>query len=691
MPLFGACLIAVLICLLVAIPVLADRPWPGDDWERAEPEQMGMGRALLEQARDYALTGEGSGCIVRGGRIVLEWGDQARRYDLKSTTKSIGVTALGLAIADGLMDLDDRARDHHLTFGDRPEGNRPEWLDAITLRHLATHTAGFEKPGGYSPLVFEPGTEWAYSDCGPNWLAECVTLAYRRDLEELMFERVFAPIGITRDDLRWRDNAYRPREIDGIARREFGSGMHANVQAMARIGLLYLRGGRWAEEQILPSSFADLARTLDPALPGLPVRDAERYGGASEHYGLLWWNNADAALEGVPRDAYWSWGLHESLIVVIPGLDLVIARAGSGWDRRASDHYEELRPFLQPIVASVHSAAPHPNAPCPPSEVILGLGWAPQQEIVRRAVGSDNWPITWGDDDALYTAYGDGWGFEPRVPEKFSLGLARVTGGPDDFVGENIRSESAEQYGDGRRGRKASGMLMIDGRLYMLVRNADNSQLAWSDDRGLTWTWADWRFETSMGCPTFLNFGPNYAGARDEFAYAYSFDSDSAYQPADRMILARVPKDRLPDREAWQFFAGLDAAGEPTWSAEIADRAAVFEHPARCYRSGVTFSAPLGRYLWWQVIPGDDNRFGGGRGDVRFEGGFGVYEAPEPWGPWRTVYFTERWNVGPGESGNFPTKWMSEDGRELHLVFSGDDCFSVRRANLWLAEDGRVD
>lgn len=654
-------------------------PWPDDRWERAEPAELGMDSALLKRARDYALTGEGSGCVIRGGRQVMAWGDQAQRYDLKSTTKSIGVMALGLAISDGLMELDDRARDHHPTFGDQPDGNRQDWTEAITLRHLATHTAGFEKPGGYSPLVFEPGTQWAYSDCGPNWLAECVTLAYGRDLDELMFERVFGPLGITRDDLRWRDNAYRPHEIRGVARREFGSGIHATVQAMARIGYLHLRGGRWRGHQIIPSGFVDLARTVDPALPALQVRNADRYGRASDHYGLLWWNNADGALGGVPRDAYWSWGLHDSLIVVIPSLDLVIARAGSDWAREWSGHYDVLRPFLEPIVASVRTAAPHPAAPYPPSETIVGLGWAPQQQIVRRGRGSDNWPITWGDDDALYTAYGDGWGFQPKVPEKLSLGLGRATGSPDDPQGENIRSESAEQHGDGRSGRKASGMLMVDGRLYMLVRNAGNSQLAWSDDHGATWTWADWRLQTSFGCPTFLNFGPDYASARDGFVYVYSFDSDSAYQPADRMVLARAPKGRLPQRAAWELFAGIEN-GKPRWSADIGERAAVFEHSGRCYRSGITWCAPLRRYLWWQVLPGDD---------VRFEGGFAVYEAPEPWGPWRTVHFTERWDVGPGESARFPTKWMSEDGRVLHLVFSGDDCFSVRPAELWLARDGQ--
>ncbi len=670
-----------LACLTIAaLPVAAEQPWPGDEWERAEPSEMGLDPALLAQVQEYALTGGGSGCIVRGGKLVLAWGDQAQRYDLKSTTKSIGVTALGLAIGDGLMALDDRARKHHPAFCGQTTIVDPYFPEAVTLRHLATQTAGFEKPGGYSPIIFAPGTEWFYSDCGPNWLAECVTLAYGRDVRDVLFERVFTPIGIGADDLVWRENAYRPHEIDGIKRREFGSGISADTDAMARIGLLYLRDGRWGGDRLVSSSFVDLARTTDPAVADLPVHEGDAHGGASAHYGLLWWNNADRTLAGVPRDAYWSWGLHDSLIVVIPSLDMVIARAGSDWSREWSGHYDVLRPFLEPICAAVRTPSPQADAPYPPSEAILGLGWAPQQQIVRRGQGSDNWPMTWADDDAQYTAYGDGWGFEPRVPEKLGLGLARVSGGPDEPVGENLRSPTAEQTGDGRSGVKASGMLMIGGRLLMLARNAGNSRLAWSDDRGASWTWADWRFETSMGCPTFLNFGRNYSGARDEFAYVYSFDSDSAYEPADRMVLARAPVARLTERDAWEWFSGLDAAGAPTWTRDVAGRAAAFEHPGRCYRSGVTWCAPLGRYLWWQGLPAGGEA---GGPDGRFAGGLGVYEAPEPWGPWRTVYFTGSWDVGPGESASFPAKWMSEDGRTVHLVFSGDDSFAVRRAELW--------
>lgn len=360
-------------------------------WVTATAAEAGLDEAQLTEARDYALTGGGSGCVIRRGRLVMSWGDQKRRYDLKSTTKSFGTAALGLAIQDGNVRLADRARRHHPTLGLPPEENaRTGWLDEITLLHLASQTAGFDKPGGYVPLLFQPGTQWSYSDSGPNWLAECLTLVYGRDLDELMFERIFGPLGIGRADLVWRRNQYRPDLLDGIRRREFGAGISANVDAMARFGLLWLRQGEWNGVQILPRDFVDQARTTVSGVRGLAVRKPEEYGRASDHYGLLWWNNADGTLEGVPRDTYWSWGLYDSLIVVMPSLDMVVARAGQSWPRpKGADHYDVLRPFFQPLVAAVRvepAAGNGPSAPpCPPSPVIAGNEWA-------RPLPSCGWP-----------------------------------------------------------------------------------------------------------------------------------------------------------------------------------------------------------------------------------------------------------------------------------------------------------
>jgi hypothetical protein len=315
--------------------------------------------------------------------------------------------------------------------------------------------------------------------------------------------------------------------------------------------------------------------------------------------------------------------------------------------------------------------------PYPASEDITGIEWAPVDTTIRKAEGSDNWPITWADDDNQYAAYGDGWGFGPTSEKKLSLGLVKIVGGPERFEGVNIRSETIERAGDDKAGPKASGMLCVNGILYMLVRNVGNSQIAWSDGHGATWNWCDWKFTTSFGAPTFLNFGRNYEGRRDEFVYVYSHDSDSAYSSADRMVLARVPLVQIRERKAYEFLRAFGESGQALWTRDIRERGAVFVNPGRCYRSGITYNAGLKRYLWCQVLPeSTDTRC------PRFQGGFGIYEAPEPWGPWHTVFYTEAWDTGPGETSTFPTKWMSQDGRTLHLLFSGNDCFSVRKAVL---------
>jgi len=370
-----------LLALAFGIAVQGQDPeplWPRPDWPRAAPADAGMDGTKLAQARDYALTGGGSGCIIRHGKLVLAWGDPKQLYDLKSTTKSFGVTVLGLALMDGQVKLDDPAKKFHPSFATPPDENaKTGWPDKITLRMLATQTAGFEKPGGFGKLLFEPGTKWHYSDGGPNWLADCLTLVYRRDVRELMFERVFRPIGIGRDDLTWRDNAYRPQQLDGIPRREFGSGIGANVEALARFGYLYLREGRWNDRELLPRGFVELARRTAPDVARLPVLEppaaTDRFGAASAHYGLLWWNNNDGTLADVPLDAFWSWGLYDSLVVVIPSLDLVVARAGKSWPRQKNaGHYDVLKPFLGPICVAVHSGSrlqPAPS-PVPPSSVI---------------------------------------------------------------------------------------------------------------------------------------------------------------------------------------------------------------------------------------------------------------------------------------------------------------------------------
>jgi CubicO group peptidase (beta-lactamase class C family) len=698
----GAMSAAVLAALLARCSPAAE-----PEWQAASPQSQGMDPDRLEALRESLAAKRTKALLVlRNDRVVLEWyapghGAQSRHYTASMAKGIVGGLAAAVALSDGRLALDDPAAKFIPQWNGDPQKAR------ITLRQLGSHASGLEdaeadglpheKLSGWkgdfwkrlpppgdpfsiardrTPLLFEPGAEHSYSNPGIAMLGYAVTAALagspHRDLRALLRERVMRPLGVP--DSEWSVGYGQTFEVAGLKLVGTWGGGSYTARAVARVGALLLRAGEWRGE-----------RLLDPAAARAITGDA----GTPGHGGIGWWSNESGKYPRLPSDAFWASGAGHQVLLVVPSLALVAVRNGEVLSG-SEEHHDALNshlfaPLLECIVAD--PPADRSAGPYPPSPVIRRIGWAPKETIVRKARGSDNWPLTWADDDHLYTAYGDGNGFEPHLEEKLSMGFARVEGGPEDFRGVNLRSPSGETKGDGKAGKKASGLLMVDGVLYLLARNAGNSQLAWSMDRGLTWTWSDWKFTTSFGCPTFLNFGRNYDGARDDHVYIYSPDHDSAYEPADRMVLARAPKERLRERGAYEFFRGLDASGGPIWTRDIAERGAVFNHPGKCYRGGITYNPGLRRYLWCQILPGGEApRFRPGS-DPRFAGGFAVYDAPEPWGPWTTAYYVEKWDVGPGETSSFPAKWMSAGGGSMHLVFSGDDAFSVRRATLTLAAD----
>jgi hypothetical protein len=74
---------------------------------------------------------------------------------------------------------------------------------------------------------------------------------------------------------------------------------------------------------------------------------------APQHYGLLFWNNADGAMPGVPRDAYWAWGKGEEILLVIPSQGIVVARLGPAWSGTFGK-YSILEPFFTRVAAAVN-------------------------------------------------------------------------------------------------------------------------------------------------------------------------------------------------------------------------------------------------------------------------------------------------------------------------------------------------
>jgi CubicO group peptidase (beta-lactamase class C family) len=272
--------------------------------------------------------------------------------------------------------LTDIAQTKLSTIGN-PTANHPDWLDDITVQQLATHTAGFAKPGGYVDMLYQPGTTWSYSDAGLNWLADLLTTVLNEDLASVLNTRVWTTLGVisstggpgdpggtSNADVHWRDNRLRPEGTPppAIRKRELAAGIFANPNAMARVGLLFLRKGMWGDTRILPESFVTDVSMPVPANASLVNSDETNFPGATANYGMLWWTNAAGRLANVPRDAFWAWGLGDSLIVVIPSLDIVAVRAGQQvppgsspgarvWnDDDWNGDYAVLAPFLDPIV-----------------------------------------------------------------------------------------------------------------------------------------------------------------------------------------------------------------------------------------------------------------------------------------------------------------------------------------------------
>ena len=649
----------------------------------AQSSDSGLDPAKLEGWRaSLAAHGTTGLLVMRRGRIALEWyapgWNAGRPHGTASMAKAlVGGMSLALAMSDGRISPDDPAAKYI------PAWREDRLKSKITIRQLATHTSGisdaeqdgipheqlpgwkgdfwkrapdpFSRAVRQAPVLFDPGTQNAYSNPGMAALAYAVTASLQgSDIRSLLKERVMDPLGVPESE--WSIGYGRAYEVDGLRLYANWGGGSFTARAAARVGQLMMLQGRWNGRELIRREVVKQVLT-DQGMPR-PARSAADPAPAS---GLAWYVNADGIWPAAPRDAFAGAGAQHQVIVVVPSLDLAVVRNGDALgDTKPGFWGPVYELIVRPLMEAVTERAPYP-----PSPVIRGAEFG--AEIRRTAIDSDNWPMTWGDDDAQYTSYGDGFGFEPFVEKKLGMGFARITGGPANYRGVNLRSDG-ERVGNGVNSPKASGILMVDGVLYLWVRNVGNSQLLWSRDHGATWQWG-FKLDAGFGSPAFLNFGRNYAGARDGFVYAFSQEGPSAYEADNAVVLARAPKEKIRDREAWEFFERRDG-GQPVWTADIARRGAVFAYPAHCERVDAVYDAGIGRYL---LAVGYDHA-----------GGWGLFDAPEPWGPWTTVLHRQ-WDIAGTHGYRLPSKWISADGLKLTLVFSGvkpNDAFCTREMRL---------
>ncbi|MCD6360886.1 MAG: DUF4185 domain-containing protein, partial [Armatimonadetes bacterium] len=335
----------------------------------------------------------------------------------------------------------------------------------------------------------------------------------------------------------------------------------------------------------------------------------------------------------------------------------------------------------------------------PAGPVIESITWH-WDTHTRAAPGSDLWPVTWGPDDNLYTAWGDGGGFGGTNSDgRVAMGFARIEGPPEAFVGVNVNGGKNPEHPTSFPGKKGKtgGIISVGGTLYAFVNLQDghwpavNQTLAWSEDLGATWTRADWVFPSGAGSlkfTRFLNFGRDYAGVPEHLAgyvYFYGTKEPAPGEVVCDMYLGRAPVDRLEDRMSYEFLSGLTPAGEPVWSPDISTAQPIFTDPNGTGPGTVVYNPGIGRYIM--------TAFHGGPGQL------GIFDAPQPWGPWTTVAYYQSWgdmgSEGEGLTCSFPQKWMSPDGLTMWCVFAvwGDgakvgvkahDCFNLVKTTLTL-------
>lgn len=311
----------------------SDHDWPGD-WELVPADQVGLDGDRLEQAIEDigALEGVKGVLIARRGRLVAERyfrGSTGRRpHNLKSASKSVLSALAGLAVEQGVLELDQPIAD----LLPEAAGLDDPRKRTIAVRHLLTMTSGLESTsfGNYGswvasrnwvraalaqPLQAEPGTRFSYSTGGTHLLSATLARAAGKSTHDYAREHLFAPLGI-------RHSAWA-RDRQGI--HVGGNNLSLLPRDMLKFGQLYLNRGRWAGRQLLPWQWVD-----ESTRPGLaaPRGRGRIYGG----YGYLWWLRGPRE-----RSAYIASGYGGQYVYVSPAEDLVVVvisteiSKGRGW------------------------------------------------------------------------------------------------------------------------------------------------------------------------------------------------------------------------------------------------------------------------------------------------------------------------------------------------------------------------
>ena len=258
--------------------------------------------------------------VVRHGHVVAEgwWAPHTpeRTRLLYSLSKSFTSTALGLALEEGRVGLDDTVVSYFPEFGAEITDRRSR---SVTLGHLASMASGHNRDMMQEALTgdpqepvrgfllvapdVEPGTVFAYSQPCTYTLAAIIQRVTGMRLSEYLRPRLFDPLGI--GEVGWL--TWPPGREQGF------SGLFARTEDVAKLGQLYLQGGRWGEDQLLGERYVEQATSRQIDTPNQDNVDWR------QGYGFQFW---------MARHGYRGDGAFGQFCVVLPAHDAVVAITG---------------------------------------------------------------------------------------------------------------------------------------------------------------------------------------------------------------------------------------------------------------------------------------------------------------------------------------------------------------------------
>jgi len=312
------------------LPSPVNESWPTAGWRTSAPEAVGMSSRALASLVDFGGANDVDSVLVtRHGQIVAEAYYPpfvpGLKHALNSATKTVVGALVGIAVQRGLLaTLDQPVLE---ALGAHDAANSDAHKRAVTLQHLLDMDSGLawqEPLAGRPETVFEmtqspdwtrfvldrpmaqaPGSGFNYSSGNSHLLSALLSRHTQQSALAFAQQHLFAPLGI--DDVTW------PSDPQGVSMG--GYGLFMQPRDMAKLGYLFLRRGRWQDQQLLSPAWFDRVEHASVPMPSI----------ANSTLRMFYANGFWCAPE---YHAYMAMGMLRQVILVMPRLDVVAVFTG---------------------------------------------------------------------------------------------------------------------------------------------------------------------------------------------------------------------------------------------------------------------------------------------------------------------------------------------------------------------------